>query len=470
MPVRADLGECKVTADGRPTFGIVGGGFTGTMLAVHLIEQSPVPVRIFLFDRAAAFGSGVAYSTPNDKHLLNVRVGNMSAYDSRPDHFIQWLQACPQADAKPRGPFVSRGLYGQYLRATLSACLAAHPASSMIGVDSEVTSLEAGENSVELHTSDGARHTVDRVALCVGNFPPALPVKPRTGDGGEERYIANPWGGGLSRIQKDDDVVLVGTGLTMVDVVLDLHSRGHRGTIRAVSRRGFMPLPHRDVGPYQAFLAPDSLPKTVSALVRRVRREVENAAAHGVDWRGVLDSMRPQTQALWRGLSVAERRRFLRHVRPYWEVHRHRVAQPVAAEIEALQRAGKLVVLAGRLQEVTLAADGVCMTVRPRASGSVERVDGAWLVNCSGPQLDYDRIRDPLIRSLFDGGHARPDSLSLGLDLGDDYRLIGRDGVASNVLFALGPPIRGNLWETTAVPDIRKQCEAVARHLTGMAG
>lgn len=457
-----------MTEDARPTFGIVGGGFSGTMLAVHLIEQSQVPVRIFLFDRAAAFGSGVAYSTPNDRHLLNVRVGNMSAYDSRPEHFIKWLEACPQApDAEPRGPFVSRGLYGQYLRSTLSACLAAHPASSMIGVDSEVTSLQAGEKSVQLQTSDGARHTVDRVALCVGNFPPALPVKPRATDGGEDHYIANPWSGGLSRIQNDDSVVLVGTGLTMVDVVLDLQSRGHRGKITAVSRRGFMPLPHRDVGPYQAFLTPNALPNTIGKLMRTVRREVDAASASGVDWRSVLDSMRPQTQALWRGLSIAERRRFLRHVRPYWEVHRHRVAQPVAAEIEELRHSGKLVVMAGRLQDVELAAEGVSMTVKARGDTTVQRIQGTWLVNCSGPQLDYDRISDPLIRSLFDAGLARPDALSLGLDLGDDYRLIGRDGVASDVLFALGPPIRGNLWETTAVPDIRKQCEAVARYLTG---
>ena len=200
-----------------------------------------------------------------------------------------------------------------------------------------------------------------------------------------------------------------------------------------------------------------------------VRREVETAAAKGIDWRGVLDSMRPQTQALWRGLPVAERRRFLRHVRPYWEVHRHRVAQPVAAEIAELRRTEELVVMAGRLQKVELGEKGVSMTVKARGSGAVHRIDATWLVNCSGPQLDYDRISDPLIRSLFDGGLARPDSLSRGLDLGDDYRLINKDGVASEVLFALGPPIRGNLWETTAVPDIRKQCEAVARHLTTTA-
>ena len=437
------------------------------MLAVHLIEQSSVPVRILLFDRAAAFGGGVAYSTPNDKHLLNVRVSNMSAYDSRPEHFIEWLESNPpDSEAGARGAFVSRGLCGRYLRSTLSACLGAHPASSMLGVDAEVVRLTAGQRSVELQTSDGARHKVDRLALCVGNFPPALPMKPQTGAAGEARYIANPWSGGLSRIGRNDNVVLVGTGLTMVDVALDLNSRGHRGTITAVSRRGFLPLPHRDVSPYPAFLAPQSLPATIADLMRKVRREVGLAAANGGDWRAVLDSMRPQTQALWRGLSTGERRRFLRHVRPYWEVHRHRVAQPVAAEIEELLRSRRLVVMAGRVQSVELGEKGVCMTVKARGEKRVCRIEGTWLVNCSGPQLDYDRISDPLIRSLFDAGLARPDSLSLGLDLGDDYRLIARDGVASDVLFALGPPIRGNLWETTAVPDIRKQCEAAARYLT----
>lgn len=440
------------------------------MLAVHLIEQSSVPVRILLFDRAAAFGSGVAYSTPNAKHLLNVRVTNMSAYDSRPEHFVEWLESNPPDSAdEVRGAFVSRGLYGRYLRSTLSACLDAHPASSMLGVDAEVVRLTPNGQSVELQTADGARHRVDRVALCVGNFPPALPVRPETGSAGEAHYIANPWSGGLSRIGRNDDVVLVGTGLTMVDVALDLNSRGHDGQITAVSRRGFLPLPHSDVSPYPAFLAPQSLPTTMSGLMRTVRREVAAAAANGIDWRAVLDSMRPLTQALWRGLSTRERRRFLRHVRPYWEVHRHRVAQPVAAEIEELLRSGRLAVMAGRLQNVELGEKGVSVTVKARGAKEVRRLEGTWLVNCSGPQLDYDRISDPLIRSLFDAGLARPDPLCLGLDLGDDYRLVSREGVASEVLFALGPPIRGNLWETTAVPDIRKQCEAVARYLTSTA-
>lgn len=443
------------------TIGVVGGGFTGTMLAVHLVEQSPSPVRVLLFDRAAAFGSGVAYSTPNAKHLLNVRVANMSAYEAAPEHFIRWLER--NTDSPPsRHAFVSRGLYGQYLRGTLSECLKKHEGASVIGVGAEVTSLQVEAGCVALRTADGGRHTMDCVALCVGNFPPSLPVTPRTAEGGEKRYIANPWSAGLTSIAADDTVLVVGTGLTMVDVVLDLRSRGHRGNVIAVSRRGFVPLPHRDVAPYPAFLPPESLPRRVTELTRAVRREIAAAARQGHDWRAVVDALRPQTQALWRGLPLVERRRFMRHLRPYWEVHRHRVAMPVAEEISGQLRAGRLSVVAGRIVGAELHAAGVRLAIRRRGEADPCGVEGQWLVNCSGPQLDYQRIDDPLVRSLIDNGLARPDALSLGLDVTDDHRLIGRSGLASNVLFALGPPVRGSLWETTAVPDIRKQCVSVA--------
>ena len=450
------------------SIGIIGAGFTGTMLAVHLIEHSPVPLQISLFDRRAAFGSGTAYATPNAKHLLNVRVANMSAYDTDPDHFIRWLDARSgeSADVPSRAAFVSRGSYGRYLRATLEAARRrGGSGSSVVEVGAEVTGLRVREQSVELDMADGRRVDVDCVALCIGNLPPALPVHPAVMPQDLGCYVANPWDTGtLSRIASDEPVVLVGTGLTMVDVVLDLRSRGHQGHLTALSRRGFLPVAHQDVQPYRAFL-PKDLPTTIKALFRLVRREVATAARAGVDWRSVIDALRPQTQALWRNLPLDEQRRFLRHVRPHWEVHRHRVAPEVAAEIAELQRSGLLEVVAGRIAALEADGDGVCLQVRCRGREQVRRLHGGWLVNCSGPQLDYGRIHDPLIRSLFDAGLARPDRLRLGLDVTDDYRLRDRTGAAARSLFALGPPIRGSLWETTAVPDIRKQCEALARRL-----
>lgn len=454
-----------MTSEAPRTIGIVGAGFTGTMLAVHLVQQSATPLRILLIDRAGTVGDGIAYATPNARHLLNVRVANMSAYDSDPDHFVRWLARSEATGMPaPSGAFVSRGLYGRYLRSTLSECLATHSGSSVIGVAAEVTRLQVEEGGVRLTTSNGDDHLVDRAALCVGNFPPALPVVPKATPLGAKRYIANPWSGALSQIGVDDTVLVVGTGLTMVDVVIDLRSRGHRGRIVAVSRRGFLPVGHREVGTYPSFLPADCLPQSVVALMRTVRREIATAAKRGIDWRAVLDALRPQTQALWRALPTAERRRFLRHLRPYWEVHRHRVAPVVSAEISTLQRAGQLVVHAGRTAGVELTDTGVVLIIRRRGETRLP-LEGDWLVNCSGPQLDYERIDDPLIRTMFDAGLAKPDPLSLGLDVSDDYRLIDRDGRSSDVLFALGPPIRGGLWETTAVPDIRKQCAALAIQL-----
>jgi uncharacterized NAD(P)/FAD-binding protein YdhS len=435
------------------------------MLAVHLVQQSAAPLRILLFDRAGTVGDGIAYATPNARHLLNVRVANMSAYDSDPDHFVRWLARSEATGTPaPSGAFVSRGIYGRYLRSTLSECLATHSGSSVISIAAEVTGLQMEDGGVRLMAANGNDHLVDRAALCVGNFPPALAVIPKTTPQGAKRYIANPWSGALSQIAADDTVLIVGTGLTMVDVVIDLRSRGHRGRIVAVSRRGFLPLGHRDVGTYPSFLPADRLPQSVVALMRAVRREITAAAERGIDWRAVLDALRPQTQALWRALPTSERRKFLRHLRPYWEVHRHRIAPVVAAEIAALQRTGQLAVHAGRTAGVELTDTGVVLTLRCRGE-TRQPLEGDWLVNCSGPQLDYERIDDPLVRTMFDSGLAKPDPLSLGLDVSDDYRLVDRDGRSSDVLFALGPPIRGSLWETTAVPDIRKQCAALAIQL-----
>jgi uncharacterized NAD(P)/FAD-binding protein YdhS len=329
----------------------------------------------------------------------------------------------------------------------------------------EIAGLRVHERSVELASADGRRFEFECVVLCIGNLPPAPPVDAQAVCRELATYVANPWdANALGRIGAGASVLLVGTGLTMIDVALELRSRGHRGSLTALSRRGLLPAAHRDTEIRGPFLQANALPTTVGELFRTVRLEVAAAAQHGVDWRSVIDALRQQTQALWRGLPLQERRRFLRHVRPYWEVHRHRVAPAVAGEIAQLRRSGQLSIVAGRIIGLEADGSGICASVRCR-NGQGVRLRADWLVNCSGPQLDYSRIADPLIRCLFDSGLARPDRLMLGLDVTDDYRLVDRAGAAGNPLYALGPPIRGSLWETTAVPDIRKQCESLARRL-----
>lgn len=428
------------------------------MLAARLARQSSAPVDIFLFDRNKAFGHGVAYATEIDRHLLNVPAASMSAHAEEPAHFLGWLRG--KGRKVEDGAFLPRGLYGTYLRDILGRS----PDVSTISAD--VQGLEVGDGGVALSLSDGRGLDVDRAILCLGNFPPASPVDEHIDETCVDHYVANPWQSGrLPEVKANDTVVLIGTSLTMVDVVLELVAKGHRGRLVAVSRRGLLPAAHRKAQPARSPLTLDHLPNDMANLVHVLRTAAEEEKRRGGDWRTVVDSLRPHTQALWRRLPIAERRRFMRHVRPYWEIHRHRLAPEVAEELAALQRDGRLEIVAGRVREIAARPNGVRVSVARRRSAAQEIVDSDWVINCSGPALDYSRIDDPLLVSLFADGVVRPGPLRLGLDVDDDYRLIDRTGVSSSRLFALGPMIRGVLWETTAVPDIRRQCDALAKFL-----
>lgn len=438
----------------RRRIGVIGAGFTGATLAVRLAEH-PDPAEIFLFDRSGTFGEGIAYATTNERHLLNVPAGNMSALDGDPAHFLRWLDEMGYPAAA--NSFLRRGLYGAYLKDVLGRC------HRITRINAEVRHLDLDADGIVLRPFRGRSLRVDQAVLCVGNFPPASPVERRMERSCRPRYVANPWDAhDLDAIGIDEAVVMVGSGLTMIDVVLDLDSRGHRGPLIALSRHGLLPAAHRPAASLHASIAWQEVPASTRALLRAVRLAVVDETRRGGDWRSVIDSLRPHTQALWRALPVPERRRFLRHLKPYWEIHRHRLAPEIAGRIERLQREGRLRLMAGRVREVIAGPQGVQLRVRERGGKAVHRIDAGWIVNCSGPALDYEHVADPLMRSLFKSGLVRPGPLSLGLDVDDDYRVIDAAGVPSARLFALGPPLRGVLWETTAVPDIRRQCAALA--------
>ena len=428
------------------------------MLAAGLARQSPLPIDIYLLDRNRAFGRGIAYATEIDGHLLNVPAASMSAHAEEPAHFLGWLKG--KGKHVEDGAFLPRGLYGAYLQEILGRS----PDVSTVSAD--VHSLGLDDAGITLALSDGRSLDVDQAVLCVGNFPPESPVDEHIDEHCVDHYIADPWHSGrLSEVKPDDTVVLIGTSLTMVDVVLELVAKGHRGRLVAVSRRGLLPAAHHKAQPARSPFTLEHLPNDMANLVHVLRAAADEEQSRGGDWRTIVDSLRPHTQALWKRLPLAERRRFMRHVRPYWDIHRHRLAPQVADQLADLQRAGRLEVVAGRVHEITAHGDGVRVSIARRRSAAREVVDGGWVVNCSGPALDYSRIDDPLLVSLFAGGFVRPGPLSLGLDVDDDYRVIDRTGSASARLFAIGPVIRGVLWETTAVPDIRRQCAALAKTL-----
>ncbi len=444
---------------------IVGAGFSGTLLAVNLLRQPGGGARVTLIERSARFGPGVAYGIRHSQALLNVPAGRMSALDDDPDHFLRWARGF---DASVQGgSFVPRALYGRYLASLLDDVQREHP-GRIERIAADARSVRTDGSIVELGTTTGTIRA-DRMVLAIGNALPADPPLPDPGFYASERYTRDPWSGlGLDRIDTGAPVLLIGTGLTMMDVVMELRHRGHHAPIHAISRRGLVSLPHRAAPRAYHRDRPGDLdlwPNTPHGMLRRLRRAVQEAAGKGVDWREVVTSLRADTPALWRRLGARGQAQFLRHLRPYWDIHRHRAAPQTWAGVEALIASGGLAIHAARLVALHATPRGVRATLRPRGESGTLELDIAHVVNCTGPETDPRRIDDPLLRDALSRGTVRADPLGLGLESTDDGRLVAGDGRAWPNLFLLGPMARPLRWETTAVPELRVHARRLADRL-----
>ncbi|MDO9712864.1 FAD/NAD(P)-binding protein [Paracraurococcus lichenis] len=452
----------------RPTIAIVGAGFSGTLLALHLLRRCPEAIRVTLIERNSAFGRGQAYATGNPSHLLNVPAARMSAFHDQPNDFVDWLRRQPDAEALLAQGFVPRRLFGAYVRALLSEEVKRPENDGRLELlRGDVAGLSKTEAGLTL-AMDGDRWLpADLAVLAIGNFPPEPPPCADADFLDGPLYLPDPWAAdSFAALPPEAPVLLIGTGLTMVDATISLLDQGHRGPIHALSRRGLLPRRHAATAPRPAPVA--ALPATLVELVRSLRGEARRAAAGGGDWRPVVDRLRPFTQDVWQALSPADQSRFLRHLRPWWDVHRHRMAGPVADRIEAARASGQLRLHVGRIQTLRQEGGIAELTYRRRGDGETVELRVARVVNCAGPGCDYDRIDHPLVRSLLQAGLVRPDPLRLGLDVTGTCALRDRSGAISRRLFAVGPVTKGSFWEMTAVPDIRRQCEVVAEHLAGI--
>ena len=445
----------------RQRVAIIGGGVSGTMTAVHLSRIDPAGTQVVLFERAAREAKGLAYETQVPGHLLNVRAANMSAFPDQPRHFEDWLAgigaAAAQVARTDAGDFVPRSLYGRYLEDILrDTCQREGGCVSVRHAD--VQSIRRDGASFELCFADGATDRFDSVVLAMGNI---------TGAADETGPIArNPWSpGALLGLDPERPVLIQGTGLTMIDTVIALRRKGFQGRVYALSRRGLLPRVH---APTRPAAAPDLAPheaRNVRALLNLLRTRVRHAAAEGACWRSAIDALRPITQSIWTNLPIAEQRRFLRHARPFWDAHRHRIAPPVAQMIEAECNSGGLEVLTGRLILAIPVKDGVTIAWAPRRSSDIRTLTVQRMIVATGiPNLGD--THDPLISSLTGQGLARLDDLGLGLDVSQDCQVI--DGLGDPIpgLWALGPLVRGVFWECTAVPDIRLQALNVAETIS----
>ncbi len=397
-----------------------------------------------LIDGSGRVGKGVAYSTTEPAHLLNVPAERMSAIAGEPDHFAQVFEA----DGGDRRGFAQRRFFARYLRSILDEAVAS---SCVEIIDGTAVSGARLDGSWRIGFDDGSWAEAQAMVLAAGNQEPA-PLAAFANIG--KRFITNPWGKDAGAAVKDlaitgEAALIVGTGLTMVDLVLSLNAAGHRGKIIALSRRGLVPRSHAEVD-----LAPVDLAEVPKGTVRGLARWLRRRSAE-VGWRSAVDSLRPHSHPLWQSLDLEQQRRFLRHARPYWDVHRHRIAPEVGAAIARSIGDARLEVVAGRVVSARKAAEGIEVVFRRRHARADHSMIVGYAFNCTGPLHAMASSKDSMLRSLLDAGEVKPDHLNIGVEVDGTCR-------AGEHLWAMGPLTKGRYWEIIAVPDIREQAAAVA--------
>lgn len=433
---------------------IVGGGFSGTLLAINLLRHGGLKVTM-VERHADRLGRGLAYGAAQAGHILNVRAANMSALPDQPGHFVAWLK---KQGLGQEGSFATRRDYGAYLCGMLDA-IRVRTGDRLTILTDEAVALHLREHGVAIGLRSGAMLDADAAVLAPGNLPPH--DLPAFAGLSAPAYVNDPWAADIAEgLKAEDQLLLLGSGLTAVDCALSLEGAGFRGRIIALSRRGLAPHSHGPAAPPMP--AVDRPGGPVSTLVHALRRRSAE-----IGWRHAVDELRPLTQDMWRAASAGERNRFLRHLRPYWDVHRHRIAPQVAARLAAMQAEGRLEVRAAKVVDAIPDDRGLTVHLRPRGRDAVEPIRVARAVNCTGPLGDLRRTSDPLLCQLAGCGAIRPDPLAIGIDVDRQCHAIARDGSAQQRLFVVGPMTRGAHWEIVAVPDIRRQVWALAREMTG---
>ncbi len=444
---------------------IIGGGLSGTLVATHLMKsKQQEDLQVILIERAPKFSRGFAYSTNSPKHFLNVPAAKMSAFPDQPEHFLNWARKYDSSIEA--SSFAPRMLYGEYLESTLLEANATK--AENIGfkrINDEALSINVDEQKGIAHIclESGITIEADKVVLAVGNYPPKNPGLSEPSFYSSALYVRDPWSpSATAGIQSQDRVLLVGTGLTMVDKAIELHERKHQVQVIAVSRHGLVPQVH-DLSAGLITVDYQELEscQTLLATLRLIRKQIK---ASGNNWRAYMDGLRPHTQKLWSRLSLQQRKQFFRHLRPYWDVHRHRIPAPAATILDAMLESQQLSTMAGRVKSYKQLDDKeVEVTIELRGSAVTTKVVVNKVINCTGSEQDFCQIEDPLVLNLLKQSLVMADETGLGLLADEHGALIGAK--KSEILFTLGPPLKGQLWETTAVPEIRNQAKQLALYL-----
>lgn len=454
-PFREDLAATAPPRTRGPHVLIIGGGASGVLMAAHLLAHPEHEFRVTIVEGRNQVGCGVAYSTQDPDHLLNTRAQNMSAFATQPNHFLDWLRTRRGGADVTGQSFVSRALYGDYLAELLDPYSARDRDRRLRCVRRLCVRLRETAHGVTVLLEDGHSLVGDMAVLATGHVQPM-------GEPGDA--MIGPWET-PTPLDPEARVVIVGSGLTMVDSVLSLLGTGHRGEIIALSRRGQLPRSHGPGTPLS--LTPEDLPlgAPISRLMAWTRRLARQATSAGGSWRDAIDGLRPHVRNLWRGLSGAEKARFLRHAATWWDVHRHRIPPASAEAIDAALQSGQLALARGAFRGAVRIGTSRRVTYRPSGASADLSLLADRVIDCRGLRRDPEIHASPLVADLLASGQARVDALRISLDVTETCQLIGHNGRVSPRLFAIGPVTRAAFWEITAIPDIREQVAQLSARL-----
>lgn len=445
---------------------IIGGGFSGMMTAINLIKEE-ADVLITIINDTYEPSLGAAYSTTNFVHLLNVPAGKMSAFANNPSDFIDWLKSKEEYNHlitdSIENEFIPRAIYGVYL-AEIVEKYKSHPKINWInGTAYDIRITDEGYDVI-LKNNDC--YSGNFLILASGNILPSNPPIKNETFYSSKNYFRNPWNDSfLNKMNRNKPVLIIGTGLTMIDCVLSLKSIQFKEKIYAISPRGYIPRPHTKAEIYPDFYS-EIKDQSLLAIFKAVRKHIKKAEDTGIPWQSVIDSLRPHVQEIWKSFSDKEKLQFISHVRHIWGVARHRLPQHIHSEIDDLIKTGQLEIIGGRINNIIETNENeLNVEVLLRKQKSYKTIKASCAINCTGPQTNYNTIENELYQNLIQKKIILPDANRLGIKATINYEILKSESTVHKNMYAIGSLLRGVLWETTAVPELKQQAYDIAQQI-----
>ncbi|MBK8551304.1 MAG: FAD/NAD(P)-binding protein [Ignavibacteria bacterium] len=455
----------------KPVIAIVGGGFCGSITLVQLLKQSDIPLEIVLVNKNNPITTGIAFSSYNPKHVLNVPAAKMSAFPDDPDNFLNWVKSKPEyreyVNEELNDRFLPRVIYGKYLEEIFDNAINDLPENVTVKIiNDEVLDVNVSSSGAELILKENKSFKADKVVLALGNFLPDDPRIQNKSFYQSKRYFNDPWRKqAVEGLDESDKVLIIGTGLTMVDNVYSLLDKGFNGKIYALSTNGYFPLSHKKRKPYTDILDEIHPPYEISSLFKIFRKHIKYVLSHGITGEAVVDAIRPKTQEIWLSLSLDDKIKFMAHIRHLWGVARHRLPKEIFDHMQNLMRDGKLEIIGGRIQDIREDNEEITVTYKERKSQLIKELKVNRVINCTGPKTDLNRVDEALVSNLLKKGLICCDEMKLGINALPDGTIIQNDNSISPVLYTIGSMLKGILWESTAVPELRVQARSMAGEL-----